>query len=107
MSDGEFIKTKSGILIPESSQEKPVAVECGYCPNLIWKHKEVKGKLHMVNGSPMCTHCRVMKFSKMKRAMVKDKKSHHIDQKVRQDFIQDRENKRIEQIAAHSQFATS
>lgn len=98
----KFKRTDSGILVPE---EKPEAVQCGTCPRLIWKTKEVGGRIFVHNDLPICVFCRIMKSSKLAGAMVgsKSKRKFAHDLIDREKFIQDRADKELEEVALASQ----
>lgn len=93
-------RLKSGIWV---KKEKPVAVACGYCPELIWKHKEANGRLFLYNNKPICARCRILKGSKMKNRILGDKKLYLKDQEVREKIEQEKANEQVRQVAMQSQ----
>lgn len=96
-----FERLKSGIFVP--NQPKPVAVQCGYCPELIWKHKEANGRLFLLKGKPICARCRILKGSKMAKKILSDRKLYLRDKELAEKIEQEKANAQVAKIAAESQ----
>lgn len=93
-----FQPTKTGILVP-----KPKATPCGYCPDGIWAHNEAGGKIHTVDGKPICAKCRIMKSSRYASRILNDKKKYKKDVEARKELQQRNENERMIDVAIASQ----
>lgn len=96
-------QTKSGLLVP---YKKPVGVRCGFCPTIIFQRNEAKGRLFMCDGKPICAKCRILKFSRMKNAILGDKNKMLKDLEDRNKVLQEKENERVKELAAKTQKAT-
>lgn len=96
-------RTKSGLLIPA---HKPVGVQCGFCPTIIFRHNEAKGRLFMLQGKPICAKCRILKFSKFSKQIRRDKKIFKKDMEFKERMVQDLANQKVEQLAKITQAAT-
>lgn len=101
----QFVRsTQSGLLIPQSSQNRPVGVQCGFCPEIIFKHKEAGGRLFMHRGTtPICARCRILKGSRFAKVIMKDRKLYEKDKDLKEKMAEDNEIIRVAGIAVESQ----
>ena len=93
--------TANPILVP-----RPKAVQCGYCPKMIYKHQEAGGRLWMMNGKPACARCRIMAHRSMAARIREDEPAYRADVAERNKREQAEANKQVEHIAAESQKRT-
>lgn len=98
----DYSKTKSGLLVPK---KEDVGVKCAFCPMVIFKDKEAKGRLFVKNGKPICVRCRIL-TGKFGNKIKSDKGKFEKDYKLRNDIAQQRANDEIMRIAAISQKKT-
>lgn len=90
--------TQGGIIIP-----KRKGVQCSFCSRTIYKEQEVKGRLWLVDGKPMCPTCRVTKLNgKTAKAIKDDKRKYEVDKKKAEQADKEKEKKRIEELSANS-----
>jgi hypothetical protein len=95
--------TQSGIYVPESTH-KPVGVQCGFCPEIIFKHKEAGGRLFLHKGEkPICARCRILKGSKYAGRIRKDRKKYEQDLAEQKKIEENKEVERVAKIAVESQ----
>lgn len=96
-----FERLKSGIFAP--AQKKPVGVQCSFCPEIIWKHKEAGGRLFLYKNRPICARCRILKGSKYNKLILGDKKRFEKDVELRNKIEQDKADEQVRRVAAESQ----
>lgn len=82
----------------KSYKGKPLPVPCEFCPNVIWAHNEVGGKVHRHEGQPICAQCRIMKSTKVLDRIVAGKAK-------RQRAEQRKADREMRKIAMASQTA--
>ena len=100
MSLMEFARSlKSGLIVPKQQE---VAVQCEFCPALIWKHKESKGRLFLHNGKPICARCRILKGSRLAKMIRGDRKEFERDQAAHEKVLQHKADLRVEEAAIDS-----
>jgi Zn-finger protein len=97
------MKSKTPKVIVPLEQSQPV--RCGYCPSLIFKDREVNGRLHLIDGSPACVRCRILK-SKTGKQIVKDKAKLEEDLAEKERVAQLEADQEVRVIAHESQIAT-
>lgn len=95
----------NGIMIPESA--RPVGVQCGFCPKVIFKQNEAGGRLFIAEkeGLPICARCRVLR-GRMARVIRRDVDKYEKDKDRREKAIQQAANEKAAEIAKATQIAT-
>ena len=88
----EFVKSEAGIILPKKNL---VGVHCYYCPQIIYKDREAKGRLWLVKGKPACAKCRILN-GRFGSIIKRDKKNYEED-------LQKRENFKVQKVALASQ----
>ena len=91
----------SPILVP-----RPIGVQCGYCPKLIFKNQEAGGRLFLMNGRPACARCRIMKDHRMASRIRDNILAYKKDFDARTKREQESEDRKIREIALKSQKRT-
>lgn len=99
----DYHKTSTGIFVPQG--EKPVGFQCGFCPNIIFGHKEAGGRLFIKDGQPICPVCRV-KRGKFGKRIRYDKRRFEADDKKRKELIQKNADEKMLKVAEASQNKT-
>lgn len=91
-------------LVPKKEK---TGVRCGFCPFIIWKHNEARGRLFVKNGRPICARCRIMNGRYGKQIAQEVSKKADLDAILRNNIQQQKANDRAIDIAIASQKATN
>ena len=101
MEKTRYVKhPNSGILVP---QKQAVGVQCGYCPEIIFRHKEAGGRLFLYKGRPICARCRILKGSKFSKQIRADKPKYQRDVDEKAKIATDKDAIRVAKVAHESQ----
>ena len=92
---GKLEITKSGIVIPKTTP----GVRCGFCPKIIWKDNEPKGRLSLLAGKPICVVCRLKRGKNWKQIDADVKKKQPEDMKRIEKIRQDNADQNAEAVA--------
>ena len=95
----DFLKTNSGILVP---QKKPIGYRCGFCPEIIFQHKESGNKVRLSNGKPICPRCRILR-GRFGKQIMSDKKAYLKDIDLKEKMAQEKANQNAIKVAEQTQ----
>ena len=97
----KYKQTSSGILVP-NKPEKIEMTHCGTCPRMIVKFREPQQRFFIKDGKAMCGICRVTKLGRIGKFILSQTPRAIKDDKIAKQTRRDREEARINQIAAES-----
>ena len=86
--------------------ELEAAIKCRYCTGLIYKDQEPNGEIHFHKKKPICAKCRILKFSKFSKKIIKDKPLFVEDMEEKGKRKQEQANSNAEAVAIASQEKT-
>ncbi len=100
-----MINLSNGILIPRGAIKEKIGVRCGFCPKVIYRDEEAKGRLFVISGKPVCARCRILK-GKFGKLIRKDHKKFEEDVELKGKVGQERANRKVRELAYETQRAT-
>lgn len=78
--------TQSGILLPGVKPGRQ-SMQCGFCPNKIYRDQEAGHRLFVLSGKPICPRCRILR-GRMGDKIKNDRAAYERDLREKEKFEQ-------------------